>query len=148
MEGKLRTSTLLRRLRQAPDMTSFLQTNADSLGTEPFCAGIAALARQRGESPERIIARAGIERSFGHQLFNGTRSPSRDKVLQLAFGFELGVDEAQKLLRAAGKSALYPRIPRDAAVLFCLDRHLPLLDAQALLADLDMTLRGGGTGRE
>jgi len=148
MESKLRTSTLFRRLKQSPDMTTFLRANEKSLSAAPFCEHISAAARRRGEAPERIIARAGIERSFGHQLFNGTRSPSRDKVVQLAFGFGMDPDEAQLLLRAAGKSALYPRIPRDAAIIFCLERRVSVIEAQSLLEELGMTLLGGGGSRE
>ena len=60
--------------------------------------------------PAQVIERSQIERTYGHQLFNGTRRPSRDKVLQLALGLGLSVDETQRLLRAAGKSPLYPRL--------------------------------------
>jgi hypothetical protein len=101
------------------------------------------LCRQTDQVPERVIKQAFIERTYGHQIFNGTRSPSRDKVIQLAFGFRLDVEGTQKLLKAAQKSPLYPRIKRDAAVLFCINRRMDILETQNMLSDLDLSLLGG-----
>ena len=86
------TSTLLHRLFEAPDIAAFLQSDGE-LGTLPaFHVFITALCQSAGLVPEQIIRRAAIDRTYGHQLFNGTRRPSRDKVLQLAFGFGLTVE--------------------------------------------------------
>jgi hypothetical protein len=76
---------------------------------------------------------------------NGTRQPSRDKVLQLAFGLRLTVDEAQRLLRAADKSPLYPRLKRDAVVLFALNKSLSILETQNLLSGEGLTPLGGAS---
>ena len=99
----------------------------------PFPDYIAQMCLERGEPREYAIRRAGIERSYGYQLFNGTRKPSRDKAIQLAIGFELGADQAQELLRAAEKNTLEPRKKRDAALLFCLAREMDVEDTQKLL---------------
>jgi hypothetical protein len=140
---KIRTSTLLRRLYKAPDVQSFFSDNAELMREPPFHAYLSGLCRAMGQVPERIIRQASIERTYGHQLFNGTRKPSRDKVIQLAFGFGLDVADAQKLLAAARKSPLYPKIKRDAAVLYCLSHHRNILETQDILNDLGLTLLGG-----
>ena len=93
--------------------------------------------------PAQVIERSQIERTYGHQLFNGTRRPSRDKVLQLALGLGLSVDETQRLLRAAGKSQLYPRLKRDAVILYALQKKLPILTVQENLTKYGLTLLGG-----
>ena len=96
-----------------------------------------------GQVPERVIKMASIERTYGHQLFNGTRKPSRDKVIQLAFGFRLGVDEAQRLLKIAQKSLLYTKIKRDAVILYCLNNQKSIIETQSVLETLGLTLIGG-----
>jgi transcriptional regulator with XRE-family HTH domain len=93
--------------------------------------------------PEQVIRKAGIERSYGHQLFNGTRKPSRDKVIQLAFGLGLDLDETQKMLQLAQKSPLYPKIKRDAAIVYCLTHDKDIMETQTMLHSLDLTLLGG-----
>ena len=93
--------------------------------------------------PARVIEQSQIERTYGHQLFNGTRRPSRDKVLQLAIGMGLNVEETQKLLRAAGKSPLYPRLRRDAVILFGIRKSFSIIDVQEALAKYRLTTLGG-----
>ena len=98
---------------------------------------------QKGLSPAQVIDQSQIERTYGHQLFNGTRSPSRDKVLQLALGAGLGVPDTQKLLRAAGKSQLYPKLKRDAVILFGLQKGYSILAVQDTLSAYGLTILGG-----
>lgn len=145
MEKKVSTDVLWMRLFKAPSVREFIEHNSDELDPPSFALYIGALCRGQGEVPEHIINRAGIERSFGHQIFRGARNPSRDTVLQLAFGFNADTELAQSLLRHAGHSPLYPRIRRDAAVCYCLEHGMPLIEAQQMLSDLSLPLIGGGS---
>ena len=95
-----------------------------------------------GEIAERVIKRAGIDRTYGHQLFSGRRKPSRDKVIQLAFGFELGVEGIQRLLKVARKPSLYTKLKRDAVVIYCLAQDMGIAEAQNVLADFELTALG------
>lgn len=144
MTGKLGISTqeLWARLFKAPSIGSFLDAHS---GTElpSFSDYIARLADENGEKRESVIARAGLERSYGHRLFNGTRNPSRDTVLQLAFGFKLDCDGTQQLLKIAGASALHPKVKRDAVLAYCLHNGQSLMDAQELLYENGLPLLGG-----
>ena len=142
------TSIMLRKLSKTSDLHSFMQEYEDVMSEIPFCEYLCGLCEKYGAVPERIIKFAQIDRTYGHQLFNGTRKPSRDKVIQLAFGFGMTVEQTQELLRIAGKSALYPRIKRDAAILFCLTKGRNVLETQELLASLELTLLGGNCRHE
>lgn len=144
--SKTRTSTtaLFNRLLEAPDLEIFIKNNADEMYMQPFCEYITQLCKKQGEIPEHIIKRANIERSYGHQLFKGTRNPSRDTVLQLAFGFGAGIDEVRELLKRAGKNALYPKVKRDAALIYCFREHFSILEAQRVLHEMRLPLLGMG----
>ena len=141
---RVKTSTLLRRLFKAPNLEGFMENNEDAIQTPPFHVYISELCQVTDQVPERVIRLSSIERTYGHQIFNGTRKPSRDKVIQLAFGFALDVDGTQELLKAAQKNLLYPRIKRDAAILYCISHHIDIVEAQSMLHDLGLTLLGGG----
>jgi transcriptional regulator with XRE-family HTH domain len=132
------------KLFAAPSFELFLEENGGGMLTPKVCYRLAELCRTRGLKPVEVIRRAGLDRTYGYQLFNGTRKPSRDKLLQLAFGFGLTVEETQELLRTAQKSALYPKIMRDAAIMRCLYEGKRIEDAQALLSRLGLTSIGGG----
>jgi hypothetical protein len=138
------TSVLMSRLMKATNIKRFIDDNTQYMKAVPFHEYIRQKCDETGAVPEQVIKRADIERTYGHQLFRGLRTPSRDKVIQLAFGFGLGVDGTQELLRAARKSALYPRIKRDAAIIFCLKRGMIIFDAQAVLEELGISLLGEG----
>ncbi|MBQ9001102.1 MAG: hypothetical protein IJ087_04535 [Eggerthellaceae bacterium] len=144
MAGKsgITTQELWARLFKAPSIGSFLDEHS---GEElpAFCDYIARLADEADEKRETVITRAGIERSYGHRLFNGTRNPSRDTVLQFAFGLGLDCDGAQQLCKVAGMSPLHPKVKRDAVVAYCLHNGLTLMEAQELLYESNLPLLGG-----
>lgn len=137
------TSTLLTRLKKERDFKSFIEKNKDAMMDVTLSTYISELCRKRQLVPERVIKSAQLDRTYGHQLFNGTRRPSRDKAIQLAFGFGMTVEEAQQLLRVAEKSPLYPRIKRDAVILFCLSKGMTVLEPQNLLEVQGLTVLGG-----
>jgi len=143
MAGQVNTTNLMKRLFRTNSLSAFLKSNESNLQPADFRTMLKGLCDDRGLSPARVIERSQIERSYGHQLFNGTRRPSRDKVLQLCFGIGLGVEDTQKLLRAAGKSQLYPRLKRDAVILYGLQHGLSIFAVQDALTDYGLTVLGG-----
>ena len=136
------TGELWARLFKAPTIGGYLEEHS---GAElpAFSDYITKLCEERGEKRESVISRSGLERTFGHRLFSGTRNPSRDTVLQLAFGLELSADEAQQLLKVAQASALHPKVKRDAVIAYCLHKGTSLLDAQQMLYENELPLLGG-----
>lgn len=142
-QDTVHTSVLLQKLKRAQSFETFVEKNEGAMLHTTFSAYLSELCARKKLVPERIIKAAQIDRTYGHQLFNGTRKPSRDKIIQLAFGFGMTVEEAQQLLRIAEKPPLYPKIKRDAAILFCLSKKMNALETQNLLESLDLTLLGG-----
>lgn len=141
-KDKVQTDILMNRLMETADLHAFMDDCKEVMSEKPFCAYLLDLCLGNNLVPEHIIKKAQIDRTYGHQLFNGTRRPSRDKAIQLAFGFGMTVHETQELLRIAGKNPLYPKIKRDAAILFCLSRKMDMIETQSLLASLELTLLG------
>ena len=80
-----------------------------------------------------VIRRGEIDSSYGYQLFRGVKHPSRETVIQLAFGFALSVDEAQKLFIRARTGTLYARDRRDSVIMFALNKGLTMSEANDLL---------------
>jgi len=143
-QKKVGTITLLRRLFKAANLEKFIKEDLKSIDVPTFHEYITALCAERGEVKEHIINKAGIERTFGHQLFNGTRKPSRDKAIQFAIGFEMDTENTQKLLRIARSNALYPKIDRDAAIIYCLEHHMTFMETQETLHLHGISLLGSG----
>lgn len=88
-----------------------------------------------------IIRDGNLDRNYAYQIFNGTKkNPSRNKMLMIAFGMHMNVEEARKLLKICQLSDLYPRNPRDGAILFCLDKGKSLIEANELLNELNLEI--------
>jgi hypothetical protein len=85
---ELSTELLLKRLFKTASVSSFIDGYLKQLSHVPFDKYISQLCAERGTVPDRIIKKSGINRVYGHQLFNGSRKPSRDKVIQLAISFD------------------------------------------------------------
>ena len=80
-----------------------------------------------------MIYRARLDTVYGYQIFNGTRKPSRDKLLQLAFGFPFTYKETLTLLRIAEVGSLYVRRRRDSIIIFALHKGFSLEQLNDLL---------------
>lgn len=95
------------------------------------------LLEERRLTTGEVIQRCNLDRSYGYQLFNGTRCPTRDTLIILSFQLGLGEKQTQRLLKIAGRPVLYARNRRDAAILFGLSHRLTLPQTEELLAGLE-----------
>ena len=127
------TSKLFQKLRSPESGKAVLE----QVQTEPACAQVLQnLLEQSGLSAPEWIAAADISKSYAYQVLRGERIPGRDILLRTALVLRLSLKEAQRLLAVGGCGALYPKIRRDAAVIFALNQHMTLLETEDLLASL------------
>ncbi|MDD6207137.1 MAG: helix-turn-helix transcriptional regulator [Clostridiales bacterium] len=136
------TNTLLQEIVSGKDFQKVLEREEDAFEDQTLSQYLKRLCSDRGLVSEQVIKKAQIDRTYGHQIFNGTRTPSRDKLLQLTFGFGLSLDETQILLKKAGKSMLYPKFKRDASCIFAITHNWNIMDLQELLLSMDLPMLG------
>lgn len=109
---------------------------AGDFAAPPLPDYLNGLLHRRGMTVRDIVLRCNLERSYGYQLFNGTRRPTRDFLLLLSMVLRLEEAEAQRLLKIAGRAPLYARNRRDAAVLYGLSHGLSAEETDGLLREL------------
>ena len=66
----------------------------------------------------KIIRILNVDRNYGYQILNGTRTPTRNCLLRISLILKLDSDQINYLLRLAGKSPLYVRNVVDAKVFY------------------------------
>ncbi len=104
---------------------------------EPTCAQILQeLLEKAGVSATEWMTAADISKSYGYQVLRGERIPGRDILLRTALFLKLNLKETQRLLTVGGCGVLYPKIRRDAAVIFALNQKMSLLETEDLLVSL------------
>lgn len=118
------TEELLDELLSSPDPAKFAKKHR--IGEPSLADCLNGLLDEKGLERIDVVRAAGINETFGYQIFKGQRNPSRDKVLQIAFAMGLDLRETNRLLRVSGASDLYCKNRRDATLIFCLDKGYSL----------------------
>lgn len=136
------TDELLKILKHTPDLNTYLKEEEGSITSCPLQDYLNLLCAEKNISPAQCIKSSGLDRTYAYQIFSGRKSPSRDKVLALCFGFELSLEEVQALLKSTGYPILYPKNERDCVIIFALQRDCSLTDLNELLSDMGYELIG------
>lgn len=103
----------------------------------PLCQYLEQILIRKNLKKSDVIRLSGLDRKYCYEIFAGTKSPSRDKVLALCFAVQLSDSETMQLLKSTGYPQLYARIERDSVILFALQHNLSLTDANELLFELN-----------
>lgn len=131
------TDFMLEKLKQADDITVFMHENAAAFSSLTLKDLINSLIKRHHLKKSRIIADSGINEVYFYEILSGKKKPSRDKLLALAIGMKLHLDECALLLRTGGVNELYPRNRRDAIIIFALSRKLNVYDLNDLLYEAE-----------
>ena len=97
------TEELLDELLSTSDLEGYLEERAPSGRT--LSEYLQQLLAEKGLERSRVVRMANLNDTFGYQIFQGTRHPSKDKVLQIAFAMALTLRETNRALKAAGELA-------------------------------------------
>lgn len=118
------TEELLQELLSVSDVRAF--ADGHRIEKRSLSEYLQQLLDEKGLARADVVRKAGLNETFGYQIFMGQRGASRNKVLQLAFAMGLTLRETNRLLQAAGANGLYCKNRRDAIIIFCLDRGFDL----------------------
>lgn len=133
---KKTTAQLLDALKKDNNIKYFLSSNKDEFINSSLAQYLNELLIEKNIDKARAIENANLNTQYGYQIFAGQKNPSRDKLLQLAFGMELDLKSAQHLLNTAGVSELYPRNQRDSIIIFAFNNSLSLMECEELLDEM------------
>ena len=109
---------LLAELLDAPDPRAFIKRR--EVGERSLAEYLDALLLEKGLKRSVVVREAGINETFGYQIFTGARRASRDNLLKLAFAMGCSLRETNRLLQAGGANELYCKNRRDAIVIFAI----------------------------
>ena len=127
------TKELPNELQKAGDFFEFVSENQTEFEPITLTEYLGRMLDKCRKLKNEVIKDAGLDITYGYQIFDGRKKPRRDKLLQLAFGFPLTVEETNELFRAGGVSSLYVRCKRDAICMFCLQQGMTIDECNAML---------------
>ena len=136
------TSKILEELGLCPDFQSFYCENKDHMVSSTLSELLEQLLSEKGLKKAQVIRNAELSEVYGYQIFSGIRVPERKKLLCLAVGMGLNIDEVQRLLKCAGYPQLYAKLPFDSVVLYGLCKRLSVVQINELLYSYDLEMLG------
>lgn len=135
-EKSIMTDELLHAITKAKRIDDFLQEHESDMKYVDLKSYLYDLLEQANLTIPQIIEKASISKSLAYQIFSGQRNPNRNLILRISLVMKLSLDDTQRLLRLSKKGELYPRIQRDAAIIFCITNNYSLIDTNELLENL------------
>lgn len=112
------TDDLRQELMDKADIDSYLKENQARFFQEDITVALNAFFEKTDLSKAALARKAGMSEVYLHQVFSGRRNPSRDRLICLCVGLGLSLEETQQLLKQATYAALYPKVKRDAIVIY------------------------------
>lgn len=133
---KKATEELLNELKEAKAISDFTSANEEEFETLSLPEVLAQMLEKYKKVKIDVIKAARFDYTYGYQIFDGKKSPKREKLLQMAFGFPLNLDDTNRLLRAGGVNGLYVRCKRDVICMYCLHKGMTLEECNSYLYQL------------
>lgn len=113
------TEDLLARLLQSGSPEEYLD-QGETIDRE-LSDYLYSLLVANGMNRSQVARTSCINTQFLYNIFEGKSKPRRDNALMLAFALECDLRQAQRLLRLAGVAELWPKVRRDAVIIWCIE---------------------------
>lgn len=140
--GEISTVELENEIKTVTDIEGYLEKNRPHMLSDTLPEHLKNLLAQKGVSRADVVRDSMLNRTYVYQIFDGSKMPSRDKLIAIAFGLHLSDEETQKMLKLSGYRKLYARDDRDAILLFALHRGKSIFEANDLLFEHDFPALG------
>jgi hypothetical protein len=127
------TKELENEIKRVDDINRFLSDNITEFHSKKLSDYLIEMLIKYNIEKKDVIMRSEINLTYGYQVFDGRKQPKRNKIIQICFGFPLTVEELQLALRYGGVNELYPRVKRDAYIMFAADKKYSIYKLNELL---------------
>ncbi len=130
------TAMILRLLEEEPSFEQSLETLGEAVGAPSLTALLTDYLNRCGLTIAEVADQTLLSKSYTYQVFNGVRNPGRNAVISIARVMGASLGETRRLLSLAQKGDLYPRVRRDAAIIFAISKDYDLMRMDRLLSDI------------
>jgi hypothetical protein len=124
---------ILANVNSEKQMAEFMEIPKVADGFQTFPEYFESLEAVQVLGSGELIRRSSLERSYYYQIMKGTRSPGRDKVLQLCLAAGLTLRETTRALELSGNAPLYPKRRRDIILSVAVNQKAGVIDTNLLL---------------
>lgn len=127
------TDDLRTELKSNKKLQRFLEENEKEFIHPNISEDLHNLIQEKGISKSELAKRSGMSTVYLYQLLNGTRFPSRDRLICLCIGLSCFLEETQEILKSNRFAALYMKVRRDAIISFGIQNRCDINEINDLL---------------
>lgn len=136
------TSKLVEELTLCAEFSTFYDENEEQMICDTLSQILERMIKEKNLKKSHVFQKAEISEVYGYQILAGKRMPERKKLLCLAIGLGLSIEETQALLKNAGYSLLYIKHPFDCVVLYGICKQLSIVEINTMLYDYGLETLG------
>ncbi len=136
------TTKIVEELKLCDNFKTFYDENRDYMINDSLSELINRLVTEKGLRKSQVIKNSELSEVYAYQIFSGLRTPDRKKLLCLAIGMNLNLDEVQTLLKCAGYPTLYVKHPFDSIIAYGICKKLSVVEINELLFNYDLETLG------
>lgn len=133
-------------LKKAFNIKTFLTKYQKHMISQTLSQHLTQLLIEKEKYISDVIHDSFLNKAYVYQIFDGKKTPSRDKLISIAFGLHLSVDETQQLLKISGNRQLYVKDGRDAIILHSIYNRKKVVVTNSLLLDCGFKPLDGPAG--
>ncbi|MBR2523580.1 MAG: hypothetical protein IKE53_03980 [Clostridiales bacterium] len=117
------------------ELDNYIRSLSDDTIQKTFAGYISYMINEKSLSRAEVISRSLISRTYGYQIFDGTRNANRDKIIALCISTGLTLEETTRGLEIAKEGILYPRDPRDAVIIYAINNKYTVRQLNSRLTE-------------
>ncbi len=136
------TADIIEELNSFDSFKSFYNENKSYIIKDNLSTLLNRLIENKSLTKAQIIRASELSSDDAYQIFSGIRVPERNKLLCLAIAMKLNLDEVQTLLKSAGYSPLYVKLPFDSIIIFGICKGMDVVEINDLLYDYQLEILG------
>lgn len=129
----IKLMSVLKSIDDEDYLDNYLESIEDKYKDLDFINYVNELLEDKGIKKSDLIKRSDIDRTYGYQVLNGTKKPSRDKILMICIGGGFSLEETNRVLKLGNCGELYSKNIRDAVIIFGINKKLDILHINDLL---------------
>ena len=126
---------ILNDIKDKSKLDTYINSSISGKDSLKLSEYILEVSERRGFNKSDIIKNSDIYRTYGYELLNGKKSPSRDKLIQICIGNKFTLEETNRSLTLGKLGILYAKDSRDSIIIYALNNNISLIDVNFILHD-------------
>lgn len=136
INSMVKTNKLLNTIKNTKSES--LQEMMEEIPDVTFSEYLEKILETKHMTRGQLLSKTNIQRNYGYQIFDGSRIPNKDKVIQISLALGLDLHLTNNLLSLSNNGTLYAKVKRDALLIYCIENHKSVYETDELLMEYNL----------